>query len=261
MRQREVDRLDPVLVGLGVRVLVEAADGVGGLQAKFLFERLDKGLEHVQDHRLGAAQCLVRFLVDQRGEDDRRHALVVERLVDLADGDMCLFRGIDEGHAHLAEAHFELGQDGMAEGLGGDAGAIRDDKHGAHRGALGRLGRGRRRGCGLRSRRGPGCRRSGRFWLGHGEGGINRLNLPQKSAAQHGRIAAIFSLSNSIGWPAAQHAHATNRARNCRQCALRDESRSARSAAPVRGCLAKRSVREQNINNIPGMRNQFSTLF
>ncbi|SOZ53806.1 hypothetical protein CBM2633_A70138 [Cupriavidus taiwanensis] len=94
-----------------------------------------------------------------------------------------------------------------------------------------------------------------------GRVGINRFNLPQKSAAQHGRIAAIFSLSNSIGWPAPQHARATNRARNCRQCALRDESRSARSAAPVRGCLAKRSVREQNINNIPGMRNQFSTLF
>jgi hypothetical protein len=43
--------------------------------------------------------------------------------------------------------------------------------------------------------------------------------------------------------------------------ALRDESRSASFAAPVRGCLAKRSVREQNTKNMPGMRNKFSTLF
>ncbi|MNS60533.1 hypothetical protein D3C72_935380 [compost metagenome] len=209
VRQREVDCLDAVLVCLGIGVLVEAADGVGGLQPQFLLERLDEGLEHVQDHRLGAAQCLVRFLVDQGGEDDGRHAFVVECLIDLADGDMCLFRGIDERHPHLAEAHFELGQDRVAEGLRRDAGAIRDDKDGTHRRAVAGLGRcsGRRRGRlggrggRLRSRLGPGIRCTGRFWLGHGVAQINRFNLPQKSAAQHGRIAAIFSLSNSAWRP------------------------------------------------------------
>ncbi|MCY1216023.1 hypothetical protein D9M72_278850 [compost metagenome] len=205
MGQREVDCLDPVFVSLGVGVLVEAADCMGGLQAQFLLKRLNESLEHVQDHRLGAAQCLVRFLVDQRGEDNGRHAFVVECLIDLADGDMCLFRGIDEGHAHLAEAHLELGQDRVAERLRRDAGAIRDDEHGSDRRALAGLGCGGGGGFRLRSRLGPGCRRSGRFWQGHGDGAhgdgalINRFNLPQKSAAQHGRIAAIFSLSNSAG--------------------------------------------------------------
>ncbi len=129
--QREIDRLDAVLVRLGIRILVKASDRMGRFQPQFLFERLDKGLEHVQDHALGAAQRLVRLGIDQRGEDDRRDPFGIEGLVDLADRHMRLFRRIDKGHSHLAKAHLELGQDRMTEGFGGDPGAVRDDKYGA----------------------------------------------------------------------------------------------------------------------------------
>ena len=67
----------------------------------------------------------------QRREHDRALA---RRRVDLVDAARCiagLVERVDEGDADLAEAHLELAQHGMAEGFGGDAGAIGNKKHGA----------------------------------------------------------------------------------------------------------------------------------
>jgi hypothetical protein len=52
-------------------------------------------------------------------------------VVDLAHGLVGLVGGVDEGQAHLAGLHLELGQDGLAKGLGGDAGAVGYEKDGA----------------------------------------------------------------------------------------------------------------------------------
>jgi hypothetical protein len=57
-------------------------------------------------------------------------ALHLGRVVDLAHGLVGLVHGVDEGQAHMARLHVELGQDGVAEGFGGDAGAV-GDKNGA----------------------------------------------------------------------------------------------------------------------------------
>jgi hypothetical protein len=58
-------------------------------------------------------------------------ALDLAGVVDLAHRLVGLVHGVDEGQAHMAGLHLELGQDGVAEGLGGDAGAVGDKKYGA----------------------------------------------------------------------------------------------------------------------------------
>ena len=52
-------------------------------------------------------------------------------VVDLADHLVRLVGRVDEGPAHVARLDRELRHDRVAEGLGGDAGAVRDEKHGA----------------------------------------------------------------------------------------------------------------------------------
>ena len=52
-------------------------------------------------------------------------------LVDSRHGRARLVGIVDEGQAHAVGLQVELGQDGVAEGLGRDAGSIGDEKHGA----------------------------------------------------------------------------------------------------------------------------------
>ena len=52
-------------------------------------------------------------------------------VVDLSHGLVGFVHGVDEGQAHVVGRHFKLHQDGVAEGFGGDAGAVRDKKYGA----------------------------------------------------------------------------------------------------------------------------------
>ena len=84
--------------------------------------------------------------VDQGDEDDRLPAFVLGRVVDLAHDLVRLVGRVDERPAHVARLDRELRQDRVAEGLGGDAGAVGDEEHGAARHA-----RSRRR-CGARWR-------------------------------------------------------------------------------------------------------------
>jgi hypothetical protein len=42
-----------------------------------------------------------------------------------------LVHRVDERQAHMAWLHLKLGQDGVAKGFGGDAGAVRNEEHGA----------------------------------------------------------------------------------------------------------------------------------
>jgi hypothetical protein len=58
-------------------------------------------------------------------------ALDLGGVVDLAHGLVGLVHAVNEGQAHMARFHFELGQDGVAKGFGRDAGAVRDEKDGA----------------------------------------------------------------------------------------------------------------------------------
>ena len=52
-------------------------------------------------------------------------------VVDLPHRLVGLVYGVDERQAHMACFAFELGQDGVAKGFGGDAGAVGDEEDGA----------------------------------------------------------------------------------------------------------------------------------
>ena len=69
--------------------------------------------------------------VDQGGEDDRPLALALGGVVDLAHHLVRLVGRVDEGPPHVARLDRELRQDRVAEGLGGDAGAVGDEEDGA----------------------------------------------------------------------------------------------------------------------------------
>src|SRR5580698_10678230 len=130
MGEREVDRLDTVLVLLGVRVLVAAAHRVARLQLQFLFERLDEGLEHIQHQRVRALDDLVRRTVDERRKHDRPAAVLLDRLVDFFERRVGLLGRIDEGDPNQAKFLVELGEDRMREGFGSDPGTVGDDEYG-----------------------------------------------------------------------------------------------------------------------------------
>lgn len=126
----EVDRLDAILVFLGIRVLVNPAHCVRRLDIQFDLERLDEGLEHVEHERVAALDDLVGRAVHERREDDRAPAIEGHDLVDLLDGGMRLVDGIDERHAHEPELLVELGEDRMRERFGGDPGTVGNDEYG-----------------------------------------------------------------------------------------------------------------------------------
>jgi hypothetical protein len=52
-------------------------------------------------------------------------------MVDLPDRLMRLVHAVDKGQADVARLELKLRQNGVAKGLGGNAGAVGDKKHGA----------------------------------------------------------------------------------------------------------------------------------
>ncbi|MEN9886664.1 MAG: hypothetical protein RL758_1242, partial [Pseudomonadota bacterium] len=52
-------------------------------------------------------------------------------VVDLLHHLVCLVHGVDEGQPHVPGLEFELGEDGVAESFGGDAGAVGHKEYGA----------------------------------------------------------------------------------------------------------------------------------
>jgi hypothetical protein len=131
VRQREVDGLDAVGVLLALGDVGEAPDAVVRRHAELGLERLDEGVEHVQHEALGQVLHDGEHLtVDERDEDDGALALDLGRLVDLAHHLVCAVDAVDEGPAHVPRLDGELVEDGVAEGLGGDAGAVGDEVDG-----------------------------------------------------------------------------------------------------------------------------------
>ena len=87
------------------------------LDAEAGFERIDEGLEEIEEERVGLPHDRAHLLVDERREDDRLGAARVLRL-DAREAFLGLFRAVDEGQGDLIELDaFELGQQAMAEHL------------------------------------------------------------------------------------------------------------------------------------------------
>jgi hypothetical protein len=128
--QAEVDRGDAVVVFLALADVAEAADAVVGLHGQLDLQRPHEGAEHVQQHALAAGFDHFQHVhVGQRGEDDGPHALEFGRVIDLPHRLVGLVDRVGEGQPHVARLHLELGENGVAEGFGGDAGAVGDEEN------------------------------------------------------------------------------------------------------------------------------------
>ena len=128
----EVDGLDAVVVLLALAHVRETPDAVARLHAQLDFQRTHEGAEHVQQHALASFLDDAKdFHVHQGREDDRLAAFELGRVVDLPHHLVRLVHAVDEGQAHVARLQLELRQDGIAEGLGRDAGAVGDEEYGS----------------------------------------------------------------------------------------------------------------------------------
>jgi len=103
------------------------------LDAELHLQGFDKGPEHVQHQALGvwAGDHLADFIVHQGDEDDGPLALALGRFIDLALDIPGLVNAVDEGPPHMPGCGGKLRQDGIAEGLGRDAGAVGDKENSA----------------------------------------------------------------------------------------------------------------------------------
>lgn len=130
--QGVVDRFDSLLVFRTFRRAVRAADGVARLAAEFDLQRGEEGFEVGQAEGVGLVDDRRQVLVDQRGEDDRPHAVGFALRVDALQRFLSFVDAVQEGDADLPELDvLELGQQAVAEGFGGEAGAVGDEEYGA----------------------------------------------------------------------------------------------------------------------------------
>jgi hypothetical protein len=91
-----------------------------------------EGAEHVQQHAFAAfLDDLQDLHVHQRGEDDRPLPSTSAVWLIWRTAWWALSAVSMKGRRTWRGLHFELGQDGVAKGLGGDAGAVGDEKYGA----------------------------------------------------------------------------------------------------------------------------------
>ena len=103
-----------------------------GLDVEFGFQWLHEGLEHVEQHALATGgDDIEHGGIDDGCENDRLVAVNDTGVVDLAHRLQRLVDTVDEGQTDVAGWDFKLGQDGVAKGFGGDAGAVRNEKYGA----------------------------------------------------------------------------------------------------------------------------------
>ena len=102
------------------------------LQAQLALQRRDKHAKHVEQHAVaGRFDDGQYFHVHQRCEDDGAFALGFTRVVDLPHRLMGLVNAVNKRQAHVARRHLKLGQNRVAECLGRDARAVRNEKYGA----------------------------------------------------------------------------------------------------------------------------------
>ena len=139
VREREVDRLDAVLVLLVVGDAVRPPDGVRGTRTELGLERVQESFEKVEHQRVGPAEGGANVVVDQRAEDDRPRAGAGFRRGDPVHAVACLFDRIDERLDDLLEVDaLELREQAVTERLGRDAGAVGHEEDRAGGWAIGR---------------------------------------------------------------------------------------------------------------------------
>lgn len=130
--QREIDGLDALLVIGTIRSVVRAADRVAGLDPEFGFQRHQKTFEERHAEGIGGMDDGRYFRVDQGRENDGAQAVCPAAFVDAFDHGLSFVGRIDERGPVLAEFNIlELGEQAVAKGFGGEAGAVGNEKYGA----------------------------------------------------------------------------------------------------------------------------------
>ena len=94
---------------------------------QFLFKRRQEGRENVDHETIGRCEDLTNVLIDDGVEDDRPEAVGFGGFVDLLYHGPRFIHVVDVRPREFAEGNvFELRQKALAQGFGGDAGAIGD---------------------------------------------------------------------------------------------------------------------------------------
>jgi hypothetical protein len=103
---------------------------VRAFRAEFPFERLDERLEQIECQCIRlAADRLAHHFVHDRADDDRAPAFALRGVVYLPDRLGDPLRRVDERNRHALERDLiELREQAVAEHLGGDARAVRQEE-------------------------------------------------------------------------------------------------------------------------------------
>ena len=128
----EVHRLDAIHVVGVVADGVGLADRIGRVGRKLLFQRRKKGGEDIDHETVGLRQDRPDVAVHDGIEDDRAGPVRLGSIIDLLYHGARFFFGIDVRSRQFDEADvLELCQKALAQGFGGDTGAVRDEECGS----------------------------------------------------------------------------------------------------------------------------------
>ena len=133
MLQREIDRLDPIVVLAVHTGVAETPHSVVRPHIELLLQGLHKGFDHVKHLGVTTFQDVQHIVVSQGGEHDRALALSHARSVDFAHNLMRLVHCVNKRTPDMAGLDGELRQDGITHRFGRDTCAIRHEKDAAIR--------------------------------------------------------------------------------------------------------------------------------
>ena len=114
---------------------VGLADGMRAGRTEHLLESRNEGAEHIEYLSGRTVQRSADLRIDDGAEYQRCQAVGGRSPVNQVDGLARLGHGIDERQSNAAEIMaLELGQQALAEGFGGNGGAIGDEQDGSAHG-------------------------------------------------------------------------------------------------------------------------------
>ena len=131
MGQRVVHRVDAAVVTLEIHHAMRLSDAPLALGAEFALQRFDERCEHIQHQRATFRQHRVEFRIDAGIDHDGARPMLLTGAPDLQRRLAGLGHRIHERDPIGDEAGFrKLRQQAVANGLGGNAGAVGDVEHG-----------------------------------------------------------------------------------------------------------------------------------
>jgi len=96
-----------------------------GFEIELGLQRVNKGAEHIQQHRLATlGDDPENLFVGQRGEHDRSLVVDDARVVDSTYRLVCFVDAVGERQSHVMQVNFKLCEDGVAKSFGSNAGPV-----------------------------------------------------------------------------------------------------------------------------------------